>query len=88
MGERRYENPQTTNLHRILNSTIEIQRVMADRKAAEEEEGKKGEGQSRAGESREEGASSARGKEGGDKEQERRMVSGSVMSCDWCGELL
>ena len=72
MGDRRYENPQTTNLHRILNSTIEIQKVMADKEAAEEEK-RKGGGQGGAEESSQEGAPALE-KDGGEKKQGKREV--------------
>ena len=30
MGEKRFENPQTVNLQRVLNDTIAIQELIAD----------------------------------------------------------
>ena len=38
IGDQRYENPQSSNLQRLLMDTIDIQSIMLERKTAEEKE--------------------------------------------------
>ena len=65
LGEQRYENPQSTNLHRVLNSTIEIQNIMIEKKAEEKKRSEGGESE----------ASTSKGKD--TKDQKKRPVSHS-----------
>ena len=42
LGEKRFENPQTVNLHKVLLDSVAIQDLMAEKRASGEGEGQEG----------------------------------------------
>ncbi len=75
LGQKRFENSQTVNLQRILQDTIDIEQLVAEKKASELDID--GEGQ---GEGQGEGEGGGEGQEGGvektSKKAGRKKVNG------------
>ena len=44
LGDKKFENPQTVNLQKILNDTIDIEGLKAEKKVSEGEQSQEGEG--------------------------------------------